>query len=199
MIIIIDNLFCERNSKLIFKNLSFKLKNNTILQIVAGNGCGKTSLLRILCGLLHKKEGKIIIEKLYFNSLKNIFYLGTKQTLYKTLSPLENLMLFLSYNNNNYTNQDILKALKYFNLQNFTNIPCVELSTGQCQRVLLSQLFLTNAEFFLLDEPFLYLDECGILLVKKIIIEFVSNNKNIIISTHTVIKELRRHSIILHL
>lgn len=196
----IFDLSCERNSKIIFKNLSFKLKNNMVLQIIADNGKGKTSLLRTLCGLLVKKNGKIQYNKIFIKNLTDIFYIGNKQTLYKFLTPIDNLLILAKYSNTNCTTTNIIDALKFFNLHNFSNIPCYELSTGQCQKVFLTQLLLIKAQIFFLDEPFLFLDEQGIILTKSLIISLLlQKNKQIVITTHSVIEDLLEYSVTLHL
>ncbi len=56
----IKNLFCERDDRVLFENLSFSLKSGEIIQVEGQNGSGKTTLLRILCGLNQNDEGDIL-------------------------------------------------------------------------------------------------------------------------------------------
>lgn len=199
--LICNNLSCQRNLQIIFKNLSINLKNYKILQIIGSNGIGKTSLLRILCGLLLIEENGIIKYSNINTIEKNfLFFLGNKQTLYKSMTPYDNLSILSNLIGNNIKKNDIFSALMYYGLQQYLYIPCKNLSTGQCQKVFLSQLLLLHDyKFFFLDEPFLYLDEQGIILTKRLIYNLICKNKNFIITTHSKIKDLTDVSAFLYL
>lgn len=195
------NLRCDRNNKLIFRNLSFTLRSCKILQVVADNGVGKTSLLRILCGLLSFSDGFInfCFKSFSCNQDKRFMYIGNKQSLYKNLTPFENLSLYLKYIQCNPI-VSIEDALKYFDLHMYAHVLCEELSTGQCQKVFLAKLLLVDVNFWFLDEPFIFLDEIGIYRTKKLIFNFIKNcDKRVVITTHYLLKDLLSDSVILYL
>lgn len=204
--IIVSNVSCVRNNVRLFRNINFKVRNGYVLQIIAANGVGKTSLLRILCGLLSKDSGSVFIQST--RSLKAVgehsdsytkIYIGNRQSLYKNMSPYTNIQFYLNlFSDNKKRMVTILDALRFFNVGMSVN--CADLSTGECQRVVLARLLLTEADIWFLDEPFLYLDLQGVNAVRKLIFDFIELNNNIVvITTHAVITELLHKSVLVYL
>lgn len=208
IMLIVNNVSCVRNNIRLFRNINFKVRSGFVLQIVAANGVGKTSLLRILCGLLSKDSGSVAVSNTFNkadfivenSSLHtNKIYIGNKQSLYKNLTSYANLEFYLSLLNTSKTQEfTIIGALNFFNISILKN--CADLSTGQCQRVTLARLLLTKADIWYLDEPFLYLDLQGVTAVNNLILDFIKLGNNIvIITTHAIITELLCKSVIVYL
>lgn len=191
--LLVNDVSCVRAGKKIFKNINFKIRKGGILQIVANNGVGKTSLLRLLCDLLPVDSG--IVTWKYF--VQNKIYIGNKQSLYENLTSEENLDLYLSLTKNN-KKITVKDALSYFSI-NVGDATCRELSTGQRQRILLSKLLLIESNVWFLDEPFLFLDKDGIILTKKLIFDFLRSDNMVVITTHAVLTDLLSKSVIVYL
>ena len=95
--LIAKELTCVRGDKELFRNLSFEISPGSILQITGGNGSGKSSLLRILCGLLSPQDGQVLWgqnrihdDRDYFHS--QLLYLGHQPALKGDLTAIENLI-----------------------------------------------------------------------------------------------------------
>jgi len=81
----VEDLLCIRNERVIFKQVAFALQPGAALQVIGPNGIGKTTLLRMLAGLIRPAAGKIIINS------KNICYMGHKHNLHPALTVFQNL------------------------------------------------------------------------------------------------------------
>ena len=97
------NISCIRGNKLLFKNLNFKLFNKELLHIKGSNGSGKTSLLKILSGLLKPISGSIKLNKKNINLSKDSYfkefeYIGHENAIKSALTVRENLNFFISIN-----------------------------------------------------------------------------------------------------
>ena len=160
-----ENLECVRNDMVLFSGLSVSVSDGEVLQIKGPNGCGKTSLLRILCGLAVPNDGTVYwnnrdIREYNGEYVENISYVGHHNGIKKELTPSENLRVSnsLSISCNGASPE---QALKQFGLYGYEDTPVMKLSSGQQRRVALSRLLLTHAQLWILDEPFTSVDDAG--------------------------------------
>jgi len=184
----VKELKCFINNKIIFSTLSFNLFSGDILQVVGINGSGKTTLLKIIAGLFKSDYGDIkwnnISINLSFNKyLEDIIFIGHKKSLHMLLTPLENITYQMSLSKFNPL-MHIETAFSIMKISNCINNKCIELSEGQCQKIVLSRLLLQKSKIWILDEPFSYLDFYGINLLNKIISNFLYSGGIVIISDH---------------
>ena len=164
-----ENLECVRNDIILFSGLSVAVNDGEVLQVKGPNGCGKTSLLRILCGLAIPNEGAVYwndrdIREYNGEYVEHISYVGHQNGTKKELTPSENLRVStaLSYLSNGTTPE---QALEQFGLYGYEDTPVGKLSSGQQRRVALSRLLLTRANLWILDEPFTSVDDAGGMLI----------------------------------
>jgi heme exporter protein A len=184
----VNNLFCERDERILFDKLHFKIKAGEVLQIEGQNGSGKTTLLRILSGLLEAFEGDILwkqkpLDEVRENYYQAMLYVGHLAGVKATLTPEENLawMITLSPHLDKLT---IYQALEKVGLYGFEDVPCHSLSAGQQRRVGLARLYLSSAPLWILDEPFTALDKKGVAEKEVLIAEHVSRGGMVILTTH---------------
>ena len=160
-----ENLECVRNDTVLFSGLSIAVSDGEVLQIKGPNGCGKTSLLRILCGLAVPNDGTVFwndrdIREYNGEYVENISYVGHHNGIKKELTPFENLNVSNSLSSScNGSSPE--QALKQFGLYGYEDTPVMKLSSGQQRRVALSRLLLTHAQLWILDEPFTSVDDAG--------------------------------------
>jgi len=147
----VQNLACARGGRLLFSALSFDLKPGESLHIQGPNGVGKTSLLRMIAGLLKPVDGDLIGD-----SLNSVAFLPSTPNMKNHLTVQENIKLLTSLNI--CCSNSINLALEVLEIQYLLDLPLHCLSKGQLQRVHLLRLFLKNNQLWLLDEPFLALD-----------------------------------------
>ena len=144
----------------LFSGINLILPSGGLVHVLGNNGSGKTSLLKLLSGLLPIEQGSIIKHS------PDLIYIGHKLGIKLGLTARENLKeLTVLYNI--FDIEHLKKIMQDFELNQFSNIPCAYLSAGQRQRVALARLLLLKkAKIWILDEPFNHLDKnsCEILI-----------------------------------
>ena len=191
----VEELAYTRNSRLLFKQLSFQLFPGQILHIVGANGSGKTTLLQILTGLRAPLVGKVMwngisIEKNNLSFTKNLLYVNDRLGMKFTLNPVENLFLHLARRNlirkqfKQKIIQNIHQILAQLNLQDCTKSLLTQLSLGQQRRLNLAKLLLIKADCWILDEPFTSLDSAGIAFLTGLMKTHTVKGGSIVFTSH---------------
>jgi heme exporter protein A len=169
-----SNLECVRGEKSLFRGLSFRLEAGACLMVQGANGSGKTSLLRMLCGLSPPAAGEIRwngepIGKLAEDYRGELLYCGHAGAVKDELTALENAQISATLAGNPVDEGTARSALRQLGLKGREALPARVLSAGQKRRVALSRLLLEQRKLWLLDEPLTALDRaaatmlCGIL------------------------------------
>ena len=182
----IDNLGFAREDKKIFSNLGLSLSSSSALIITGKNGCGKTSLLKIIAGISKTQAGKILWNDVDIESFRSDFnsdiqFLGHKNFLKTELTVLENLRFYSRLNDSELA---LTAALNFFKLNEFADIKVKKLSAGWQKRVMLAKLLCCPKTLWLLDEPSSNLDYEGKILLKGLIKTRVRENGVVILTTH---------------
>ena len=183
------NLGCVRGDRRLFKDVNFSLEPGTFLQLQGPNGSGKTSLLRILCGLLAQVEGEVRWQGENTRSLGEDFftvvtYLGHRNGVKDELTALENLRVSNALNGIEVSVSKARSVLKQMGLGGRELLPARLLSEGQRRRVALARLVVCNTSVWLLDEVLTSLDKTATLLVKSLIEEHLTNGGIAVVATH---------------
>ena len=183
-----EQLFCERDDRVLFRELSFSARAGEVIQIKGSNGSGKTTLLRVICGLNDNYHGALKwfnepIEDNQDDFYSSLIYLGHKVGVNKVLTPVENLRWSVGLREN-VTSEAIYQALADIGLRGFEDSQCFSLSAGQQQRVSLSKLLLGTAIIWVLDEPFTTLDVDGVQLLEKLLGDHARKGGIALVTTH---------------
>lgn len=173
----IDHLSCERNDVALFHDLSFEIYPGDIVHIVGRNGCGKTTLIRIIANFERTARSEITREK---NLDKTTLYIGHQSGIKDQLTPLENLRWYFPLSRDD----QIVDALTGWDLSGYENTICGRLSAGQKQRVALARLCLAQDRFWILDEPFVSLDASGVSKLEAMLGRHAEKNGAVILTTH---------------
>jgi len=183
------NLECERGGRKLFRSLSLTLKPAEALRIAGANGSGKTSLLRILCGLLSPSAGEVRWQGSRIQSLKEeyasqLVYLGHAAAVKDDLTAAENLFISCSLAGIALRADAVKQALERFGVPAGAT-PVRKLSQGQRRRAALARLSVSETvPLWLLDEPFSNLDARGIELLKDLFVRQLARGGSIVFSTH---------------
>ena len=164
------NLACKRGDKILFKELSFDLRAGDVLQIVGPNGTGKSSLLRILAGLLNAYQGKVF-HKGAIGLIDERAGLDEDQTLEKSL----NFWRVVDHSR---------EELSLGSLENLKQVPFKYLSTGQKKRASIIRLRLQNPPIWLLDEPLNGLDKKAVCHVGNLVETHRLNSGICVLASH---------------
>jgi heme exporter protein A len=181
-------LECIRDDRRLFSDLSFSLESGQALILEGQNGSGKTSLLRIICGIRLPEDGELLWEgesifKLGPEFHQHIAYLGHKDGNKLDLTPFENLNMARGLGKASEA-VDIEAALERVGLYGYEDIPTRNLSAGQQRRLAIARLLVTEANFWILDEPFTSLDRQGIETVEGLFDTHLANGGMAALTTH---------------
>ncbi len=187
-----ENLECIRNDRLLFSHLDFSLDPGEILHVEGENGSGKTSLLRILCGLSPPASGEIYwqgesVRKNRGRFLEKLAYIGHQAGIKGDLTPLENLALVLKLHPAD-GEPDLSEVLIHVGLQGHEDVPARTLSAGQRQRIALARLLLQKAVLWILDEPFTSLDVNGRAWLQDLLDRHLKKGGMIILTAHHLLE-----------
>lgn len=185
--ITLENLSCKRAGRVLFRNLGYTIGDNSVLVIRGENGCGKTTLLETIACLRRPAEGRVLYANKdvrgehYSEYCDIISYVGHQSAVKQQLTVRENLEFWAKLKNNTHA---IPAAITYFGLDEYENALCGTLSAGFQKRVALARLMVTNAESWLLDEPFTNLDDEGKETLATLIASRCERGGSVILTAH---------------
>ncbi len=183
-----NGLDCERGGRVLFRGLSLDLKAGELLRIAGANGRGKTSLLRILCGLLLPAGGEVRwkgepIQSLREEYSRQLVYVGHAPAVKDELTGAENLSIACRLAGTPVSEEKARTALEALSVP--WNVLVKKLSQGQRRRVALARLVLgAEVPLWLLDEPFAALDVAAVALMEKLIGEHAARGGMVAFTTH---------------
>jgi len=176
---------CVRGGREVFSRLSFEASSGDALAVVGPNGSGKTSLLRLIAGVLAPAGGSIALEggdgELTLSEQSH--YLGHRDALKPALSVAENLNFWRDFLGG--TPSDPAENLAAVELDHAAQLPAAFLSAGQRRRLSIARLLAVRRPVWLLDEPTNALDTAGQKLFADLMADHLSRGGLIIAATHT--------------
>ena len=153
-----ENLICRRGGRIVFSGLNFSISSGDAMMVVGRNGAGKSSLLRMIAGLICNYDGRLKLTggegEMTIAELAH--YLGHLDALKPSLSVSENLRFWADYLGN--PAADIEGALATVDLARLATLPAGYLSAGQRRRLSIARLVAVPRPIWLLDEPTSALD-----------------------------------------
>ena len=190
MSLLLEDLACTRGSRQLFSSLSLEVQPGQLLRVRGANGAGKTSLLRMLCGLLLPTSGQVLWCGKPLSSQREKFgqdlmYLGHAAALKDELSPLENLLDSCALGGRGAEVSVALAALQSAGLRGHERTAARRLSQGQRRRSALARLVLSqSAPLWILDEPFNALDIAANSWLTGLIEAHLKNKGIVVLTSH---------------
>jgi heme exporter protein A len=188
----VSQLSCTRGDKRLFSDVSFSLAPGQWLHLEGDNGVGKTSLLRLVCGLSAPEHGQILWQNLSVAQnpeefRANLSYLGHQLALKEDLTPLENLQADAAVAGRPVLASVAMAALAQLGLRGREHLPVRVLSQGQKRRTALSRLVLSQAKLWVLDEPFVALDGAAQIALSKVINQHLNQQGMVLLTSHQAV------------
>ena len=183
------DLTCVRGGRLVFQGLGFQVTAGSVLVLRGPNGCGKSSLLRLVAGFQAPAAGEFLWDD---NSISDdpdghrarITYAGHLDAVKTAFSVTEGLMFWARFGGTS-NPKTVADALDRWGLGAVSDIPGGYLSAGQRKRLNLARLSLSTAQMWLLDEPTVSLDDGAIDTLMTVISKHQAGGGSAIIATHT--------------
>jgi len=176
----IENLFCERDERVLFEALCFEVHAGEVIQIEGQNGSGKTTLLRFEGDIYWQGEH---LDKCASDYREALLYFGHQPGVKAVLTPRENLQWYASLHPDMVLSQ-LDYALFKVGLRGYEDVPCHTLSAGQNRRVSLARLYLSRAPLWILDEPFTAIDKQGVAEQEALMVAHAEQGGSVILTTH---------------
>jgi heme exporter protein A len=171
-----SNITFERYFEPVFKPVSFDLGAGELLLITGSNGCGKTTLIRVLAGILFPSSGT------FERRAEHLAYVGHYLAIKDDLSVVENLRFMRGFMGT--STRSVQQVVEEVGLTRVAAQQARTLSAGQRKRCALARLLLGQAGLWLLDEPYSNLDINGIALVDRLLHEHLAGGGAVVLATH---------------
>tara|TARA_B100000700_G_C14783281_1_gene732358 strand:+ start:142 stop:789 length:648 start_codon:yes stop_codon:yes gene_type:complete len=177
------------NRKKILSDISFSLEYGSIIGLEGSNGVGKSTLFKIISGVMKPNSGEgylinLPIFKSDYTYRKFLIYWSHDPQFYSSLTGYENLKLFLNLRSESSKIDLIYNYAKKYDLNSHLNQELREYSFGQIQKLKLIQLSISDWDLALLDEPDSGMDKKGKILLENLIQESKQKNKTIFVASH---------------
>jgi heme exporter protein A len=185
-----NGLECVRGERRLFRDVGFELAPGMLLHVQGRNGSGKTSLLRMICGLLAPAAGEILWNGTDIRAAAESFrgellYLGHQNAIKDDLTAVENLLVSETLAEAPVTRRSARESLERLGLGGYEDLPTRILSQGQKRRVALARLlFRERNRLWVLDEPFVALDPHAASEVAGIIADQLGSGGIVVYTTH---------------
>lgn len=188
-----SGLECVRGEVRLFADVGFRLDAGQMLFVQGRNGCGKTSLLRMLCGFSPPAAGEIRWRGKAIGGLgeayrRELFYLGHLNAIKEELTPLENLKASARVADEGSDDEAALGALVQLGLGGREELACRYLSQGQKRRVALARLVHERRALWVLDEPYVGLDAPAMALIASLISAHLQRGGLAVLTTHQAVE-----------
>lgn len=186
----LNQVACVRGGRTLFSGLNLQVPGGQLLRVGGANGAGKTSLLRLMCGLLSPTEGEVLWRGKPLATQReqwgrDLVYVGHAAALKDDLSPLDNLLTACTLGGQVVTRAAALQALTDAGLRGFARTPVRRLSQGQRRRCGLARLVLARtAPLWVLDEPFNALDTAATAWLEDLIRTQMLRSGSVVLTSH---------------
>lgn len=175
----VQDLYCERQRRILFEGLSFSVHSGELLQIRGSNGSGKTTLLKILTGLYEDYTGEVDWD---LDSWP--LFVSHKPGVKDQLTAQENLQWLVSLHQSGVEGSQVGQALRSVGLAGYEDVLCGAMSEGQRKRVNLARLFFIKSQAWILDEPLSAIDLEGVSLLQERIGSHLDDGGMVIVTSH---------------
>lgn len=195
LVIKLNNVcFKYKDGKEIFKDLNLEIYDGEIISIIGKNGVGKSTLAKIIAGLLKPNSGDVLLNDINIYDKKN--FIQTRKKIGMVFQNPDNQILFnnvyddlkFALDNLGIDEKDvkIQEALNKVDMKEFLNKDTFKLSLGQKQRINIASVIATNPNYFILDEACAMIDPQGKDKIYEIIKNLAKENKTIIYITNNI-------------
>jgi heme exporter protein A len=188
----VDKVHVWRGDLHVLKGVSLQVSPGELIQVAGPNGTGKTTLLRVITGLLHPEQGAVTwcsraIDRFRSEYQAHLAYLSHEPALKGDLTALENLRFSVGMKRR-VLPAELRATLRQTGVAHCADLPARVLSAGQRRRVAMARVLAMRASLWLLDEPFSNLDAQGSELVSELLLAHVLQGGMAVVVAHHELK-----------
>jgi len=188
-ILAFNNLGCSKGGRQLFKGVDCTVQSGRWLHVMGANGAGKTSLLRMVCGLSPIESGEILWNGQSIHAQRGTYqqdlcYLGHLNGLQESMTVHENLAFATALRGRAPSTKAVSATLVRFGVAGRGEQLVRHLSQGQKRRVALARLSLSPARLWVLDEPFVAMDDTGLRMLSSLIAEHLAGGGITVLTSH---------------
>jgi len=188
MALSVDGVHVWRGERHVLRGVSFELRGGELLHVVGANGTGKTTLLRVVCGLITPEEGAVRwsgedIRRDPCAYQAALSFAAHEAALKADLTAVENLQFSVGLKRRA-DRAELMRSLERTGAADYADLPARVLSAGQRRRVAMARVVASRTELWLLDEPFSNLDDAGMQLMTGLIAEHVREGGAALVVAH---------------
>lgn len=178
------SLACERGGRMVFRDVSFSLGSGEALVVIGPNGVGKSSLLRLLAGLVDIAAGEVVLEGglADMRLAEQAHYIGHLDALKPAMTVQETARFWSDFLGGSEADRE--RAFDVFDLEALRELPVAYLSAGQRRRLALARLLIAPRAIWLLDEPSVALDAASLARLVEAMEGHLSAGGLIVTATH---------------
>ncbi|MEG3619318.1 heme ABC exporter ATP-binding protein CcmA [Magnetovibrio sp. PR-2] len=187
-----EKLTCVRSERVVFHGLNFELSPGGALILIGPNGCGKSSLLRMMAGLLRPAGGNMLwanegaepeeaLDDIDEHGGR-LHYVGHHDAVKPVLTAAENIEFWAHVRGGG--EDTVMDALDVFDIKHLYDVPGRFMSAGQKRRVNLARIIAAPAPLWLLDEPTTALDKATIKRLEDAVQRHRDGGGMVVLSTH---------------
>ena len=184
-----NNLSFKRGRREIFQGINISLPPKKIIHLKGRNGIGKTTLIKILVNMLFPTTGEIYwngknIKKNLYEFFANLTYIMDIQTSKNELTVSENIRFWMKLFSSSIKSKQLDGIFDLLSLDKFKNTQVNFLSKGEIRKLELFRLVIEQKKLWILDEPYVGLDESTYELINETFRNHIENNGMIFFSSH---------------
>lgn len=184
----VEKVHVWRGDRHVLKGVSLTLGSGQLLHVLGPNGTGKTTLLRVICGLLRPEQGSVSWRGQPISSVRSEYqaalaYASHEPALKGDLTALENLRFAVGLKRR-VTSGELRASLEQTGVAACADLPARVLSAGQRRRVAMARVLAMNAPLWLLDEPFTNLDAAGTGLLTSLLQAHAQDGGSALVVAH---------------
>lgn len=183
MELIVSDLHKAFDRTIIADNISFKMEKGKVYSLLGRNGVGKTTLMKMIAGMMPYDSGKIKLINQEKN-IDHIYYIPENPVFLDYLTGYEQLEFVMKLNDLEMSTSDLEKFILDRKIDSFVNDLIVNYSNGMKHQLALAMAFISQPKLVMLDEPLVSLDPINIHYTKEHLVQYARSGNIVLLSTH---------------